>query len=159
MLDIQGIKDGLFDDNANLSKTNNIYLRSIITSKLDSSIHANIITPNNKGDAKLIWKAIIKFFASSDASNQARVFENLQNLVFNPCDIQGFINSAKIAIRRLHKVGIKIPTNIIAYMLIHKLPGSMSNIKDCIIHNQNLVNPDTVLEHIQIHFNNVKIKE
>lgn len=83
MLNIQGIKNALFNDNIDFSETNNIYLRSIITSKLDLSIHANIITPNNESNAKLIWKAIIKFFASSDASNCARVFDNLQNLSFN----------------------------------------------------------------------------
>lgn len=159
MLDIQGLQDDLFSDTGTLSETNNIYLRSIITSKLDASVHANIITVENKKEAKLIWKSILNFFASSEASNRSRVFDCLQNLTFNPKDGLGFITSAKVAIRRLHKVGIDLPQDILAYMLIHKLPPSMSNIKDQITHNRDSINPERVLDHVRIYLNNQKPKE
>ncbi|KNZ63710.1 hypothetical protein VP01_11100g1, partial [Puccinia sorghi] len=51
-----------------LAKSQNVQLRTILTSKLDSSIHANVIDHNNGKDAKAIWKSISNYFASSQAS-------------------------------------------------------------------------------------------
>lgn len=69
MLDIQGTRSALCSEDALLSMKEKIYIRSTLTSKLDPSVHANVITFENEKDAKLIWKAIIKHFASSESSN------------------------------------------------------------------------------------------
>jgi hypothetical protein len=78
MLDLQELTNR-FDsqDEKSLSKSKDVQLQTILTSKLDSLIHANMITHENEKSSKLIWKSISKFFALSEASNQARVFKEL----------------------------------------------------------------------------------
>lgn len=52
-----------------LSKVENVQIRTILTSKLDTSVQANIITPENEKDAHMIWADINNYFASNHASN------------------------------------------------------------------------------------------
>ncbi|KNZ60572.1 hypothetical protein VP01_1535g4, partial [Puccinia sorghi] len=59
-----------------LTRSQDVQLRTILTSRLDSSIHTNSIS---------------NYFASSQSSNRARVFKELLRLRFNTGDIPGFI--------------------------------------------------------------------
>ncbi|KNZ45257.1 hypothetical protein VP01_8329g1 [Puccinia sorghi] len=69
--DILRIKDYFLEGKGTISKDNAWNVRTILTAKIDAAVHANVITHINKDDALLIWKAIIKFFASQHAANQA----------------------------------------------------------------------------------------
>lgn len=64
-----------------------------------------------------------------------------------------------MAIRRLHKVGIILPRDILAYMLLHKLPSSLKVIKQQITHSEIGINPELVLDHLQILANDFRNKE
>lgn len=159
MLNLHGTRSALCSENTPLSTKDEIYIRSILTSKLDPSVHANVITFENEKDARLIWKAIIRHFASSESSNRARVIDVLQDLTFNINDIPSFITSSKIAIRRLHKVGIILPRDILAYMLLHKLPNSLKVVKQQIAHSGIEITPKIVLDHLQIFANDLRNKD
>lgn len=86
------------------------------------------------------------------------MFDDLQNLPFNVNDIPSFITSAKICIHRLYEVGINLPPDIVAYMLLHKLPPSFRVVKEQITHSS-VISPDLVLDHLQISANKRRIKE
>ncbi|KNZ48372.1 uncharacterized protein VP01_5714g1, partial [Puccinia sorghi] len=55
-----------------LTCSQDVQLRTILTSKLDSSIHTNVIDHTHEKDARAIWKSISNYFASSQSSNRAR---------------------------------------------------------------------------------------
>ncbi|KNZ50430.1 hypothetical protein VP01_4430g3, partial [Puccinia sorghi] len=128
LLDLQDLRVALTSSTGVLSSTQDVQLRTILTSKLESSIHANVITHNNEKSAQKIWKSILEYFDSSQASNRARVFNAVLHIQFNPNDVQDFITQVKTSISCLHEVGINLPKDIIAYLILHKLPASMTNI-------------------------------
>ncbi|KNZ61475.1 uncharacterized protein VP01_1395g3 [Puccinia sorghi] len=80
-----------------------------------------VLSTTKDKSSKKIWKSISEYFASSQASNQARVFNAILHIYFNPNNMQESIPQVKTAISRLHKVGINLPKEIIAYLILHKL--------------------------------------
>ncbi|KNZ48449.1 uncharacterized protein VP01_5666g1, partial [Puccinia sorghi] len=80
-----------------------VQLRTILTSKLEPSINANVITPDNEKSLKKIWKSISDYFASSQASNHTRIFNAVLHFQFNPNNVLESITQIKTAISRLHK--------------------------------------------------------
>ncbi|KNZ50417.1 hypothetical protein VP01_4438g2 [Puccinia sorghi] len=111
-----------------LSKSQDVQLQTILTAKLDLSIHANAIDHNNNKDARAIWKSISNYFASSQASNHDWVFEELLCLKFNSGNIPGFITNVRTILARFHEVGIDIPEDIFTYMILEKLPLALENL-------------------------------
>ncbi|KNZ51141.1 uncharacterized protein VP01_4075g5 [Puccinia sorghi] len=125
MLDLQELYDNLTSEKGTLTKSQDVQLRTILTSKLDSSIHANIINHNNEKNPRSIWKAISNYFASSQASNRAQVFKEILRLKFNANDIPGFITNIKTILALFHEVGIEIPKDIVTYIILDKLPSAL----------------------------------
>ncbi|KNZ51050.1 hypothetical protein VP01_410g1 [Puccinia sorghi] len=119
-------------------------VRTILTAKIDASVHANVITHLNKDNTLLIWKAIINFFASQHAANRARAWNHFSYLSFNQSDIAGFITNVKSAIEKLHEVGINCDVDIIAYEIVKKLPKTpeYNGISTAITHSGSAITPD-----------------
>ncbi|KNZ55916.1 hypothetical protein VP01_2543g1 [Puccinia sorghi] len=140
-----------------LSTTEDVQLRTILTSKLEPSIHANVITHDNEKSSKKIWKSISDYFASSQASNRARIFNAVLHVQFNPNNVLEFITQIKTAISRLHEVGINLPKDIIAYLILHKLPPSMTNISQQITHSDKEITAELVLDHLRLYANDQQI--
>ncbi|KNZ56017.1 hypothetical protein VP01_251g9 [Puccinia sorghi] len=157
MLDLQELLKPLTSENGVLSNTEDVQLRTILTSKLEASIHANVITHENEKSSKKIWKSISDYFASSQASNRARIFNAVLHVQFNPNDVLEFITQVKTAISRLHEVGIILPKDIIAYLILHKLPPSMTNISQQITHSDKEITPELVLDHLRLYANDQQI--
>ncbi|KNZ63601.1 hypothetical protein VP01_1121g5 [Puccinia sorghi] len=157
MLDLQELLDPLVQPNGVLSPAEDVQLQTILTSKLESSIHANVITHDNEKSSKKIWKSISDYFASSQASNRARVFNAVLHVQFNPNDVQEFITQVKSALSRLHEVGIDLPKDIIAYLILHKLPPSMTNISQQITHSDKEITAELVLDHLRLYANDQQI--
>ncbi|KNZ50943.1 hypothetical protein VP01_4165g5 [Puccinia sorghi] len=77
LLDLVGLKEHIVGDSKEeLPSEENKLLKSIIVAKLDSLVQTNIINSDNTNSAKLIWKSITAFFASTQSSNKARVFKS-----------------------------------------------------------------------------------
>jgi len=157
MLDLQDLLKPLTTDTGVLSKTEDVQLRTILTSKLEASIHANVITHDNEKSSKKIWKSISDYFASSQASNCARIFNVVLHIQFNQNEVLEFITQMKTAISRLHEVGIILPKDIIAYLILHKLPSSMTNISQQITHSDKEITPELVLDHLRLYANDQQV--
>ncbi|KNE96871.1 hypothetical protein PSTG_09855 [Puccinia striiformis f. sp. tritici PST-78] len=159
MLDLQGLCDSLTAEDGSLTNMKDVVesykvqLRTIIISKLDSSIHPNVINHENEIKAQDIWTSITSYFASTQPSNRARVFTELFDLAFNPNDVPAFINSVRTINSRLFEIGIDLPKDMIAYLLLKKLPPSLSNISQQITHSDKAITNDLVLDHLRL-FNN-----
>lgn len=137
-----------------LSHMENVQIRTILTSKLDTLVQANIINPKNEKDTHLIWTSINEYFASNHASNRARIFKEFLRTPFSASNFLGFIKDTKTMISQLHKVGIDLPSNIIAYLILEKLPASMDTVVQQITHSNKKVTPDHVLDHLRLYHNN-----
>jgi hypothetical protein len=134
MLDLQGLRDSLTTEEGKLSSNDDVQLRTIITSKLDSSVHSNVITHENQKSARLIWKSISAFFASTQPANRARVFNELLDLNFNVNDVQSFITTVRTINTQLFEIGIELPQELVAYILLKKTPN-------CTHEHQSTVDP------------------
>ncbi|KAA1085527.1 hypothetical protein PGT21_050055 [Puccinia graminis f. sp. tritici] len=153
MLDVQGLRVSLTSDIGTLTDSQDVQLRTIITSKLDSSIHPNVITHENEKDARKIWKSITDYFASTQPANRARVFNELLDLSFNTSDVQSFITSVRTINFRLFEIGIDIPKDLVAYILLKKLPNSLTNICQQLTHSDKDLTSDLVLDHLKLYMN------
>lgn len=147
-------KRGVNGNPVGLNHSKNVRIRTILTSKLDITVQANIITPNNKKDAHQIWADINKYFASNHASNRARIFKEFLRTPFTLANILGFITETKTTLSRLHEVGIDLPSNIIAYLILEKLPANMDTVVQQITHSDKKISPEQVLDHLQMFNNN-----
>jgi hypothetical protein len=136
-----------------LASKENAELKLLIISKMDSITHNNIVTADNRGSAKLLWKAITKQFASSQASNQAWMFNKFLYVKFREDTIEAFVTDTKVAIKKLVDVGIDLPQDILAYLILFKLPDNMQILKRQIMHSDKDLSVEFVCNHL-IQFNN-----
>ncbi|KAI7961813.1 hypothetical protein MJO28_002302 [Puccinia striiformis f. sp. tritici] len=130
MLDLQGLCDSLTAEDGSLTNMKDVVIK-----------------------AQDIWTSITSYFASTQPSNRARVFTELFDLAFNPNDVPAFINSVRTINSRLFEIGIDLPKDMIAYLLLKKLPPSLSNISQQITHSDKAITNDLVLDHLRL-FNN-----
>ncbi|KNZ58328.1 hypothetical protein VP01_1951g4 [Puccinia sorghi] len=137
-----------------LPSEDNKLLKSILVSKLDSSVQTNIVNSDSADSAKLIWKSITAFFASTQSSKKARVFKSLLHAQYTPSDIPGFITSMESFQARLTKVGWDLPADGLGHLVMDKFPSSMDNIYDMITHSRRDISIDTVIDHLRLHADN-----
>lgn len=160
LLNLAKLKDRMTSEEPP-SADDNMTLTSIIISKLAPAVHSNIITTDNKEEAKAIWKALLKHFISSQPANRARVFKNFTSIAFDKVNIQLFITEIKTGITCLQEIGILLPPDILAYMVLDKLPSTpaLKSIHQSITHSvvELEVNPNAVLDHLRIHLNEQKM--
>ncbi|KNZ53938.1 hypothetical protein VP01_3096g1 [Puccinia sorghi] len=154
-----GVKTQMLEGVPPLEDKDNTTLCAIILSKLSTSTQSNVVTSENEDNAQLLWKAILKRFISSEPSNRARVYNHFQNITFDYSNIEKFITKVRCAIVKMEDVGIDIPEDIITYDLIKRLPSSLENIKQSITHSRNGkdIKPATLLDHLEIHLNKLKV--
>lgn len=153
MLDLQGLRIALTSETGTLSTNANVQLCTIITSKIDSSIHPNVINHKNKKDARKIWKSITDYFASTQPANRARVFNELLDLSFSASDVQLFITAVRTINSKLFEIGIDLPKDLVAYILLKKLPSSLTSISQQITHSKKELTSDVVLDHLRLYMN------
>ncbi|EFP93471.2 uncharacterized protein PGTG_19383 [Puccinia graminis f. sp. tritici CRL 75-36-700-3] len=150
MLDLQGLRDSLTSEKGTLTSSEDINLQTIITLKLDSSIHPNIINHDNEKDAQKIWSSISDFFASTQPTNCARVFNELLDLSFNSNNVQPFITLVGTINSQLFKIGIDLPHDLVTYILLKKLHPSLKNFSQQITHSYKPLTSNLVLDHLKL---------
>lgn len=137
--------------------TNQEFVAHIIA-KLDSNTYDNIIDDVNEDDAKLIWMSTQQHFASSQSANRARVFNGFLHLSMNT-NIDSFVTSVKVYPKKMTEVGIELPSDIIAYLVLFKFPASMQGMKIQIMRITTEMKIDVVLNHLIQHKNEVIAQE
>lgn len=157
-LDVVKLKVSLTTEKGILSDEENDFLKAIIVAKLESTVQANVVDSINEDDARLIWKAIVKFFASNQASNKARVFQSFLRAPYTPHDIPGFITTMKNFQSQLIEVGWTFADDAIGHMVIHKFPAEMNDIVNQITHSDKEPTIDVVFEHLRVHEHNLEIR-
>lgn len=123
-----------------------------IIAKLDSNTYNNVIDNVNEDNAKLIWLSTQSHFASSQSANRARVFNGFLHLSMDT-DIKVFVTAVKVYLKKMSEVGIDLPSDIVAYLVLFKFPSSMQAMKSQIMHSTPDMKIDTVLNHLIQHKN------
>ncbi|KNZ51130.1 hypothetical protein VP01_4080g1, partial [Puccinia sorghi] len=159
LLDLLKIKDMVFSQKAELAKSEELILRTVLAAKLDATIQSNVINHNNKENGMEIWKTINKYFVSNQSSNRARVWNNFSLLNYNDNEVNGFITQVRDAIEKMHEVGINIDIDVVGYEIIKKFPKTpeLNSIASAITHSGQTMKPDLVLDHLRLHANKQSI--
>ncbi|KNZ45301.1 hypothetical protein VP01_827g3 [Puccinia sorghi] len=161
LLKLRGVFARLNQTSIPLGEADDAKLTLLIISKMDSVTHNNVVTADNRGSAQKMWAAIKERFASSQASNRARIFNDFLYIKFQEDCVETFVTDVKVAIKKLVDVGIDLPQDILAYLVLFKFPMSLQILKRQIMHSDKELNVEFVCNHLT-QFNNkskAEIKE
>ncbi|KNZ48485.1 hypothetical protein VP01_5635g1, partial [Puccinia sorghi] len=112
-------------------------LRRFFFPHRNSVTHNNVVTATNRDSLKLLWLAIKEKFASS----QARIFNNFLYLSFKEDSIENFITKFQVSVKKSVDVGIDLPQDVLAYLILFKFPATLSSLKRQLMHsNKELTN-------------------
>ncbi|POV99253.1 hypothetical protein PSHT_13735 [Puccinia striiformis] len=156
LLELRGVLTTLESnepDSPPLAAETNAELKLLLISKMDSLTHSNIVTTDNRSSARLLWRAIKDRFASNESSNRARVFNEFLYVRYREDALEAFVTDIKVAIKKLVDVGIDLPQDILAYLILFKLPESLQLLKRQIMHSDKTLNVQFVCNHLT-QFNN-----
>ncbi|KNZ44867.1 hypothetical protein VP01_8743g1 [Puccinia sorghi] len=112
-------------------------------------------SPNsdNHNLAKEIWKSIKDRFSSLQSSNCTQIFNDFLHLNFREDPINSFIAEVRVAIKKMIDVGIDLPQDILAYLVLFKFPSSLHLLKRQIMHSDKDLKVKFVFNH-STQFNN-----
>ncbi|KNZ61392.1 hypothetical protein VP01_1406g1 [Puccinia sorghi] len=156
LLELRGLLGTLNSPARALFPDDNAELKLLLISKMDSVTHNNVVTSDNRDSAKALWQSIKEQFASSQSSNRARVFNNFLYLVFREDNIEQFVTETKVAIKKLVDVGIDLPQDVLAYLILFKFPTTLHSLKRQVMHSDKELNVQFVCNHLTQYNNEAK---
>ncbi|KNZ53975.1 hypothetical protein VP01_3087g3 [Puccinia sorghi] len=158
LLELRGLLTTLNSDARALFADDNAELKLLLISKMDSVTHNNVVSSDNRDSAKALRKSIRERFASSQSSNRARVFNNFLYLVLKEENIEQFVTETKIAIKKLVDVGIDLPQDVLAYLILFKFPATLHSLKRQVMHSDKELNVQFVCNHLIQYKNEAKVE-
>ncbi|KNZ54487.1 hypothetical protein VP01_2933g1 [Puccinia sorghi] len=153
LLKLRGVLNALESASIPLGETINAELVMLLLSKMDSVTHNNVVTAENRDSAQKLWLSIKERFASSQSSNRAKIFNDFLYLKFHEDAVGTFVTDIKVAIKKLVDVGIDLPQDILAYLVLFKFPNSLQTLKHQIMHSDKDLDVQFVCNHL-IQFDN-----
>ncbi|KNZ61582.1 hypothetical protein VP01_1383g15 [Puccinia sorghi] len=153
LLKLRGVLTRINTPAIALSESDNAELTMLLLAKMDSVTHNNVVTAENSESAQLLWQSIKERFASNQASNRARMFNEFLYVRFQEESVETFVTDIKVAIKKLVDVGIDLPQDILAYLVLFKFPNSLQTLKRQIMHSDKDLSVEFVCNHL-IQFNN-----
>ena len=148
ILELRGLLNTLEDANRSLFPDDDTELRLLILSKMDTLTHNNVVTADNRNSAKALWRAIKDQFASLQSSNRARVFNSFLYLTFSEEDVGSFITEVRVGMKRLVEVGIELPDDVLAYLVLFKFPSSLQPLRQQLMHSDKPLTAAFVCDHL-----------
>lgn len=160
LFDLRGIMEVMSnqDESVQLDYKINRDIAPFILAKLKPATHTNIIKPGNARNAKSIWIATKTYFASSQSANQAQIFNAFLYLPFSEDRIDKFVTNIQNHINKLTKVGIELPLEILASLILFKFPSNLKAMATQIVHRDREITVDRVLDHLTQHKNKISAK-
>ncbi|KNE95990.1 hypothetical protein PSTG_10681 [Puccinia striiformis f. sp. tritici PST-78] len=84
---------------------------------------------NNRDSAKKLWKVIKDWFASAQSSNQAQMFNNFSYFPCKEDPVESSVTDIRVLIQNMVDVGMDLPSEILAYLILFKLPSNFQSLK------------------------------
>ncbi|POW03243.1 hypothetical protein PSHT_11792 [Puccinia striiformis] len=129
----------------------------LLKSKLNNKVYKRVVDHTNSDDTLVVWKAVIEEFASNEAANQERIWNEFSSMPFDNSDVPGFITRLKSMIKTMYEVGITMPLNILSYEILKKLPQTteLTTIATTIKHCRSPLTATLVIHHLKLYANNL----
>lgn len=159
ILEIRGLLNVLEDPNRSLFADDDAELRLLLLSKMDVTTHNNVVTDSIRGSAQALWNSIKERFASSESSNRARVFNLFLYLQFDENAVDEFFTETKVMMKKLIDVGIVLPEDVLAYLILFEFPETLQSLKRHIMHSDKDLNANFVLNHFVQYSNKHKAEK
>lgn len=156
LLQLRGVLTTLESSSDQLSSLENDEIQLLLISKVDLVTHNNIVTATNVNSAKAIWQEIKERYSSSEASICAQIFNDFLHVSFKEEDITHFVTKIKTSIEKMNDIGIDLPQDILAYLILFKFPVTLHDLKRQLMHSNKTIGVDFVCNHL-IQYNN-KVK-
>ncbi|KNZ59752.1 hypothetical protein VP01_166g14 [Puccinia sorghi] len=158
LLKLRGVLRALDNISVPLGETIDAELVMLLLSKMDSVTHNNVVTAENRDSAQKLWISIKERFASSQSSNRARIFNEFLYVKFQEDAVETFVTDIKVAIKKLVDVGIDLPQDILAYLVLFKFPNSLQTLKHQIMHSDKELDVQFVCNHLIQFSNEAKVE-
>lgn len=120
---------------------------------MDTTTHYNLVTAENRELEKALWAAINNWFASSHTLDQAREFNNFLYLIFKEDKVKYFVIKAKVPKKKLTNLGMDLPNDTLAYLILFEFPLGLQALKKQIMHLYRDISVEHVLKHLTQHHN------
>ncbi|MBW0550179.1 hypothetical protein O181_089894 [Austropuccinia psidii MF-1] len=128
---------------------------TLITSRINHHVFLEVVQPETSDEANLLWICINENYASKRNMIKGRVFMNWKKLNYIG-DLQSYINSTGKFPLDLQSVSVKLPPEILAYIILGKIDNksSLTQVVEILTLNDSLLKkPDQVRLRLQEYAN------
>lgn len=126
---------------------------------MSPEIHSSVINHKNARSAKMIWSDLQEYFLETTTTNRAIVCKRFLHTRLEKGKINQFILNIKVAVENLYHIGIEMPEEILAHLVLDKLPESMNEIGTSITQGKEVMNIKTVITHLETFQDMENLKE
>ncbi|MBW0498750.1 hypothetical protein O181_038465 [Austropuccinia psidii MF-1] len=132
-----------------------------ITSRINSRVFLEVINSETSNKANLLWSKIKEQYASKRAMNKGRVWMNWQKEKYTG-NLHQYIKDTQKFLLELESFSIKIPYEILSYIILGKLAGDpkLSQDVELLTLNEDIIEkPNQILSRLQEYANHCQIKD
>ncbi|MBW0559737.1 hypothetical protein O181_099452 [Austropuccinia psidii MF-1] len=122
-----------------------------ITSRINHHVFLEVINSETSDKANLLWSKINKQYASKRAMNKGPVWMNLQKANYSG-NLHQYIEETRKFLLELHSVSVKMPSEILSYIILGKLAGDpkLAQIVKLLTLNKEIIDkPYEILSRLQ----------
>ncbi|MBW0467998.1 hypothetical protein O181_007713 [Austropuccinia psidii MF-1] len=118
-----------------------------ITARINRRVFLEVINSETSDKASLLWSKINKQYASKRAMNKGRVWMNWQKANYSG-NLHQYIEDTRKFLLELKSVSIKMPSEILSYIILGKLAGDpeLSQVMELLTLNKEIIEkPNQIL--------------
>ncbi|MBW0538636.1 hypothetical protein O181_078351 [Austropuccinia psidii MF-1] len=132
-----------------------------ITSRINRRVFLEVINSETSDKANLLWSKINEQYASKRAMNKGRVWMNWQKANYSG-NLHQYIEETRKFLLELDSVSVKMPSEILSYIILGKLAGDpkLSQIVELLTLNEEIIEkPNQILSRLQEYANHCQTKD
>ncbi|MBW0504879.1 hypothetical protein O181_044594 [Austropuccinia psidii MF-1] len=132
-----------------------------ITSRINCRVFLEVINSETSDKASLLWFNINKQYAFKRAMNKGHVWMNWKKANYSG-NLHKYIDDTCKFLLELESFSIKMPSEILSYILLGKLTGDpkLSQVVELLTLNEEIIEkPSQILSHLQQYSNHCQTKD
>ncbi|MBW0525406.1 hypothetical protein O181_065121 [Austropuccinia psidii MF-1] len=132
-----------------------------ITSRINNCVFLEVINSKTSDKANLLCSKINEQYASKRAMNKGRVWMNWRKANYSG-NLHHYIEETRKFLLELDSVSVKMPSEILSYIILGKLAGDskLNQVVELLTLNEEIINkPDQILSRLQEYSNHCQTKD
>ncbi|MBW0541852.1 hypothetical protein O181_081567 [Austropuccinia psidii MF-1] len=132
-----------------------------ITSRINRRVFLEVINSETSDKANLLWSKINEQYASKRAMNKGRVWMNWQKANYSG-NLHQYIEESQKFLLELDSVSVKMPSEILLYIILGKLAGDpkLNQVVELLTLNEEIIEkPDQIFSRLQEYANHCQTKD